>query len=155
MFIYYLIYCISCTKHLFLIFRKTDIFKSGSFPKPRLAFNNVGGKSATEVLRTLNNGGVMVTYGGMSREPVIVPTASFIFKDIQLKGFWMTRWRKENASSEKYNKMYDDLSQFMKDGKLVAPAYKTLPLDSFQEALQNTISSKGFIGFKYFLDLKN
>lgn len=119
-----------------------------------MGFNNVGGKSATEILRSLNNSGVMVTYGGMSREPVIIPTASFIFKDIQLRGFWMTRWRKDNFSSEKYNKMYNDLSQFMKDGQLVAPAHKTLPLDFFQEALQNTISSKGYIGFKYFLDLQ-
>lgn len=138
---------------MYFVFRKTDLFKNGSIAKPRLGFNNIGGKSATEVLRSLNHGGVMVTYGGMSREPVIVPTASFIFKDVQLKGFWMTRWRKENASSDKINKMYDDLCQFMKDCKLIAPAHKTLPLESFQEALQNTVSSKGFIGFKYFLDL--
>lgn len=129
------------------------MFKSGSLPKPCLGFNNVGGKSATEILRSLNYGGVMVTYGGMSREPVVVPTASFIFKDVQLRGFWMTRWRKEN-SLEKQNKMLNDLIQFMKDGQLVAPAHKTLPLDSFQEVLQNTVSSKGFIGFKYFLDLQ-
>lgn len=149
-----IIICIITTILYLFIFRTTDLFKNGTLPKPRLGFNNIGGKSATEILRTLNNGGVMVTYGGMSREPVIVPTASFIFKDIQLRGFWMTRWRKENISSEKCNQMYDDLSQFMKDGKLVAPAHKTLPLDSFREALQNTISSKGFIGFKYFLDLQ-
>jgi len=97
----------------------------------------------------------MVKYGGMSREPVIVPTASFIFKDIQLRGFWMTRWRKENAHTEQYDQMYDELLQYMKNGKLVAPAHKTLPLDSFKEALQNTISSKGFIGHKYFLDLQS
>ncbi|KAL4088552.1 hypothetical protein QTP88_023645 [Uroleucon formosanum] len=134
--------------------RTTDLFRSGVLPKPRLGINNIGGKSSTEVLRTLNNGGVMVTYGGMSREPVIVPTASFIFKDIQLRGFWMTRWRKENVNTKQYNQMYDELLQLMKDGKLVAPAYKTLPLNSFKEALKNTISSKGFIGHKYFLDLQ-
>lgn len=119
-----------------------------------MGFNNIGGKSATEVLRTLNNGGVMVTYGGMSREPVIVPTASFIFKDIQLRGFWMTRWIKENFGTKPYNKMYDELLELMRDSKLVPPAHKILPLDSFQEALKNTISSKGFIGFKYYLDLQ-
>lgn len=135
-------------------FRTTDLFKSGSLPKPKLGLNSIGGKSSTEVLRTLDNGGVMVTYGGMSREPVIVPTASFIFKDIQLKGFWMTRWRKENYCTEQYKQMYDELQKFMRDGKLVAPAHKTLPLDSFQESLKNTVSSKGFIGFKYFLDLQ-
>ncbi|XP_025200013.1 enoyl-[acyl-carrier-protein] reductase, mitochondrial [Melanaphis sacchari] len=134
--------------------RTTDLFKSGFLSKPRLGINNIGGKSSTEVLRTLNYGGVMVTYGGMSKQPVIVPTATFIFNDIQLRGFWMTRWRKENAHTEQYNQMYDELSQFMKNGKLIAPAHKTLPLDSFKEALDNPVTSKGFIGHKYFLNLQ-
>lgn len=136
------------------MFRTTNLFKNGNLPKPRLALNCVGGKSSTEILRTLNNGGVMVTYGGMSREPVIVPTASFIFKDIQFRGFWMTRWRKENGCSKQNEQMFDEISQMMKKGKLVAPTHKTMPLESFQEALQSTISSKGFKGFKYFLDLE-
>ncbi|XP_026804931.1 enoyl-[acyl-carrier-protein] reductase, mitochondrial [Rhopalosiphum maidis] len=134
--------------------RTTDIFKTGFLPKPRLGINNIGGKSSTEVVRTLNNGGVMVTYGGMSKQPVIIPTALFIFKDIQLRGFWMTRWRKENAHTEQYEQMYNELLQFMKNGKLIAPAYKTLPLDLFHEALENTITSKGYIGHKYFLNLQ-
>ncbi|XP_050421257.1 enoyl-[acyl-carrier-protein] reductase, mitochondrial-like [Adelges cooleyi] len=134
--------------------RTTDIFKSGALPKPRLALNNIGGKSSTEVLRTLDNGGVMVTYGGMSREPVIVPTASFIFKDVQLRGFWMTRWHKQNAGTVQRQQMYDELSKMMKDGELVAPANKTLPLESFKEVLQNTMSTKGYAGVKFFLDLQ-
>lgn len=114
----------------------------------------MGGKSSTEILRTLNNSGVMVTYGGMSREPVIVPTASFIFKDIQLRGFWMTRWHKENLMSDQRKQMYDTLSQFMRDGKLIAPPHKAMPLDSYKETLQHSVSSKGFIGFKHFFDLQ-
>lgn len=93
----------------------------------------------------------MVTYGGMSREPVIVPTASFIFKDIQLRGFWMTRWHKENATSIQRDQMYDELLQFMKDGKLVAPAHTTIPLHLFQETLQNN----SFTSLKYFLNLQD
>ncbi|VVC31767.1 Alcohol dehydrogenase, C-terminal,NAD(P)-binding domain,GroES-like,Polyketide synthase, enoylreductase [Cinara cedri] len=135
--------------------RTTQIFKNGTIPKPKLGLNNVGGKSSTEVLRTLSNGGVMVTYGGMSKEPVIVPTASFIFKDIQLRGFWMTRWHTENATSKQREEMYDELSKFMKNGKLVAPAHKAISLDSYKEALENTISSKSYTSFKYFLNLQD
>jgi len=46
----------------------------------------------------------------------------------------MTRWRKENVNTEQYNQMYDELLQFMKYGKLVAPAYRTSSLNSFKEA---------------------
>lgn len=60
--------------------RKTDIFKSGKIEKPLLALNCVCGKNAAEVQRHMGKGGVMVTYGGMSREPLIVPASSLIFK---------------------------------------------------------------------------
>jgi mitochondrial enoyl-[acyl-carrier protein] reductase / trans-2-enoyl-CoA reductase len=33
----------------------------------------------------------MVTYGGMSMQPVVVPTSLLIFKDLRLRGFWMSR----------------------------------------------------------------
>lgn len=119
-----------------------------------MALNSVGGKSATEVLRNLDNGGIMVTYGGMSREPVVIPTGLFIFKDIQLKGFWMTRWHKQKMGSVEQQKMIDELSQLMKNGNLVAPTNKTVPLGSFKEVLQHSVSTKGFSGVKYFLDLQ-
>uniref|UniRef100_A0A8C0F442 Enoyl-[acyl-carrier-protein] reductase, mitochondrial n=1 Tax=Bubo bubo TaxID=30461 RepID=A0A8C0F442_BUBBB len=51
-----------------------DIFKS--IPKPRLALNCVGGKSTTEMLRHLQPKGTMVTYGGMAKQPVMVPVVS-------------------------------------------------------------------------------
>ena len=54
---------------------------------PLLAFNGVGGKSATELLRNLGQKGVMVTYGGMSRKPVTVPTGVFIFKEVRAVGY--------------------------------------------------------------------
>ncbi|RMB91892.1 hypothetical protein DUI87_31702 [Hirundo rustica rustica] len=51
-----------------------DIFKS--IPRPRLALNCVGGKSTTEMLRHLQPKGTMVTYGGMAKQPVMVPVVS-------------------------------------------------------------------------------
>lgn len=47
--------------------RTTDIFKSKEVDKPKLALNCVGGEIATEMLRHLDKGGYLVTYGGMSR----------------------------------------------------------------------------------------
>ena len=35
--------------------------------------------------------GTMVTYGGMSMKPVSVPTSLLIFKDLRLRGFWMSQ----------------------------------------------------------------
>ena len=32
----------------------------------------------------------MVTYGGMSMQPVSIPTGLMIFKDIRAHGFWLS-----------------------------------------------------------------
>jgi len=49
-------------------------------PRPRLALNCVGGASGTELCKALAEGGVHVTYGGMSLKPVIAATSHLIFK---------------------------------------------------------------------------
>lgn len=60
--------------------RKTQIFKTKKLSSPKLALNCICGQNALEVLRHLAHGGTMVTYGGMSREPLTVPTSALIFK---------------------------------------------------------------------------
>lgn len=67
--------------------------------KARYGFNAVSGYSAQTMLRLLqpNASSVMVTYGGMSKQPLVVPTGAFIFKDITLRGFWLTRWLERDA----------------------------------------------------------
>ncbi|XP_075051616.1 enoyl-[acyl-carrier-protein] reductase, mitochondrial isoform X3 [Mixophyes fleayi] len=62
-----------------------DLFKT--CPRPRLALNCVGGKSTTEMLRHLDYGGTMVTYGGMAKQPVTVPVTVGSHSFIYLK-YW-------------------------------------------------------------------
>lgn len=131
--------------------RTTQIFKSGQFKKPRLGLNCVGGKSSTEMVRHLGDKAALVTYGGMSREPVIAPTAALIFKDIAFRGFWMTRWTKENQSSPERDAMFDELIKLMLEKKFQGPTAKQVPFADFKEGLANALSFQGFIGQKYVL----
>ncbi|XP_030372741.1 enoyl-[acyl-carrier-protein] reductase, mitochondrial [Scaptodrosophila lebanonensis] len=133
--------------------RTTDLFKSGTLKKPKLAFNCVGGKSATEVTRHLDNGGIMVTYGGMSREPVTVATGPLIFKDIAFRGFWMTRWSKENYDAPERLQMFKELCELVEQRKFVAPPHEMVPLDKFKEAASAALTFKGFTGKKYILNM--
>ncbi|KAM7344965.1 enoyl-[acyl-carrier-protein] reductase, mitochondrial-like [Cochliomyia hominivorax] len=135
--------------------RTTTLFKEGKLPKPKLAFNCVGGKSATEVTRHLSDKGIMVTYGGMSREPVIAPTAALIFKDIAFRGFWMTRWTKENAQSPERPEMFRELCDLMEQGKFIAPVHELVPLKNFKEAAAAALNFKGFTGKKYILQMQD
>ena len=43
----------------------------------------------------------MVTYGGMGRKPVCVPTGRLIFNDVALRGFWLSRWTQTHGKAER------------------------------------------------------
>jgi len=103
-------------------------------PKPKLALNAVGGSSATEMIRLLDNAGTMVTYGGMSRKPVTVPTSQFLFKNITLKGFWLTRWIEQHSKEER-KKMLDNLFDLIREGKMKL-WMETVEFSQFAYALQ-------------------
>ncbi|XP_059724725.1 enoyl-[acyl-carrier-protein] reductase, mitochondrial isoform X3 [Haemorhous mexicanus] len=108
-----------------------DIFKS--IPRPRLALNCVGGKSTTEMLRHLQPKGTVVTYGGMAKQPVMVPVSAFIFRDMRLRGFWMTQWRKDHAQESMEHELEKKASHGLgfKDLLGPPPAQYFLPEELF------------------------
>ncbi|ORX91168.1 NAD(P)-binding protein [Basidiobolus meristosporus CBS 931.73] len=93
-----------------------DLIKSIGRPI-RLGLNCVGGKTTTDMSRLLGNNATLVTYGGMSREPLTFPTSIFIFKNLTATGFWMTSWSKEHSKEERAQ-MWDEILDMMRDGKL-------------------------------------
>ncbi|XP_077337889.1 enoyl-[acyl-carrier-protein] reductase, mitochondrial isoform X2 [Lithobates pipiens] len=112
-----------------------DLFKT--CPRPRLALNCVGGKSTTEMLRHLDYGGTMVTYGGMAKQPVTVPVSALIFKNIRLCGFWITQWKRDRQHNrEEITKMVRDLCDLIRRGRLVPPPCFHWPLEEFLQALR-------------------
>lgn len=134
--------------------RSTQIFKSNQLRKPKLALNCVGGKNALEMSKHLDQAGVIVTYGGMSREPVLAPTTSLIFKDMQFRGFWMTRWKEQKGRSEDARRMFEDLFQMIEIGALKAPNHELVPFENYQSAVENALNLKGFVGAKLMLDFR-
>ncbi|KAK7917087.1 NAD(P)-binding protein [Apiospora marii] len=81
----------------------------------RLGLNCVGGKSAQAMAKTLGVGGTMVTYGGMSRQPVALPTGLLIFKDIRFVGFWLSRWADGDAAGKKQT--VNEILGLIREGK--------------------------------------
>ncbi|XP_028327234.1 enoyl-[acyl-carrier-protein] reductase, mitochondrial [Gouania willdenowi] len=105
-------------------------------PRPKLALNGVGGKSATELLRHLQVGGSLVTYGGMAKQPVTVPVSALIFKDVKLRGFWVTKWKKDHSyDGRKFRVMLDELCSLIHEGKLTPPTCTEVPLQDYHRAL--------------------
>jgi mitochondrial enoyl-[acyl-carrier protein] reductase / trans-2-enoyl-CoA reductase len=87
-----------------------------------LGLNCVGGKSATAVARSLSEGGTMVSYGGMSKQPVALPTGLLIFKDIRFLGFWLSKLNERDPVGRKH--MVDDIL-----GLIRSSQFKDSPVD--------------------------
>lgn len=87
---------------------------------PKLALNCVSGPTTIEMLKHLAHSGTVVTYGGMSKKPLSVPSGFLIFKDFKAAGFWLSNWYKQ-ASRDERDSMLQELVQLMEKGKLQAP----------------------------------
>jgi len=134
--------------------RQKDVMDSvlKNIPKPRLALNCVGGKNATDCMRHLDSNGAMVTYGGMSKQPVIIPTGALIFKDQKFFGYWMTRWYRDNTGNNERALMLKYLCSLIKTGKLESPKSVAIGLDEYKDAINKTMA--GFAGVKYVFVMK-
>lgn len=99
---------------------KSWIAPSGSDSKGseiKLGFNCVGGKPATEMARLLSADGHLITYGAMSRQPLILPASLQIFKNVHASGFWLTAWNDRHSAQER-QEMVDAVLNDMDQGNL-------------------------------------
>ena len=101
----------------------------------RLAFNAVGGESALRLMKMLEDGGTHVTYGAMSRKPLTLPNGLLIFRDLRLRGFWLTKWL-EQASCEEVTATYEKLADLVNAGRLVQKVDSVFSLEDWAAALR-------------------
>lgn len=105
-------------------------------PNTRLALNAVGGESALRLANALGEGGTLVTYGAMSRQPLRLPNGLLIFKDIRAVGFWFTRWG-QGASPEDRSSMLTELLSHAQSGVLRTDIEKTYRLTEVEAAVEH------------------
>lgn len=109
--------------------------------KPRLALNCVGGKATTDMVRLLDSNSVLVTYGGMSRQPLTFNTADFIFKNFKATGFWLSSWKSQHTK-EDFENMLQDICKIMKDVNFKAPVFDEFKLEEHQIAFHRAHASQ-------------
>ena len=121
----------------------------GPDPKVRLALNSVGGPSSSAIARKLDKDGLMLTYGGLSKKPVTIPTSLLIFKNITFQGYWVTALTNKNPQSKVDN--IHELVRLYQEGKFSSPKEDIELLEwdtaSFQDSdvlnmVKNGINSK-------------
>lgn len=100
----------------------------------RLALNAVGGPLVAAMAKLLAPGGVVVTYGGMSKQPLTIPTGLLIFKDLQFRGCWVSRWYREAPAAER-EAMVRALADMARRGVINTPVERVFELGEFREAI--------------------
>ncbi|KAF7899878.1 hypothetical protein EAF00_004214 [Botryotinia globosa] len=98
---------------------------SGGREKIRVGLNCVGGQPAGALVKCLSNGGHLVTYGGMSKKPLMLPTAALIFKDIKFSGYWVSRWSDSHPDEKK--KTVDEILEMTRLGM-----FKDIPVQELK-----------------------
>lgn len=100
----------------------------------KLAFNAVGGDSALRLMSLLADGGVHITYGAMGRRPLTIPNGLLIFKRLEFRGLWITRWV-EHAAADELAAVYGFLAAEVVAGRLVQRVDSTFELGNFRAAI--------------------
>ena len=115
----------------------------------KLALNCVGGKNATALARKLGQDGLMLTYGGMSFRPVIIPTAVHIFKNVTSSGFWVTALLKNDPELKK--RSLDQIVEWYENGQLKVAKSNEVKFDGsdlakvYTDAVANSKQGKQLI----------
>ncbi|KDE08417.1 hypothetical protein MVLG_01452 [Microbotryum lychnidis-dioicae p1A1 Lamole] len=95
----------------------------------KLALNCVGGDEIKGMLKVLDRGAKLVTYGGMAKKGLTLPPSMFIFKDLIAKGFWLSNWvKQQNDNGQARLEMMHQLVSFIEAGQFVTPKVEIVSL---------------------------
>lgn len=100
----------------------------------RLAANAVGADSAIRLMELLSPQGTLVTYGAMSRQSLKVPNKFLIFKDLTLRGLWVTKWI-ERAGTAELHDVLRPLVEMVRQRELALPVDQIVTLSNWRDAI--------------------
>lgn len=101
----------------------------------KLGLNCVGGKLVTSMARIFSQGGYMVTYGAMSKQPVTLPTPLLLFKNLNFTGFWVSKWSEQHPEEKK--KCVDEILDLTRQGQFKDTP--TVPITWTQSVKQDDV----------------
>ncbi len=120
--------------------------ETGNAPIP-LALDGVSDTSSMSLISCLSESGVLVSYGGTSRKPMVVNPGTLIFKKQTIRSFWLYFWY-QSARPEEIRAMFDHLAPLIAAGTISAPVAATYGLDQAAEAIARAAESKGKVLFR-------
>jgi len=99
-----------------------------------LGIDAVGGETFTRLAQSLGNGGTMVSYGVLSGKPVTLNPAMIIFKDIRIRGFWLSEWF-ETAQMKEKQAAFGQIIPLIASGALKANVDSRFSVSEIKQAV--------------------
>ncbi|KAI9731836.1 MAG: mitochondrial 2-enoyl thioester reductase [Claussenomyces sp. TS43310] len=134
---------------------KVKEWTNGGREHIRVGLNCVGGKPTSALIKQLGPDGHLVTYGGMAKQPLELPTGLLIFKNLKFSGFWVSRWSDQHPEEKKA--MVEEILQWTREGHFKDVPVQKVPwdwateADTLKSAVQGTLegyrSGKGVFVF--------
>ncbi len=100
----------------------------------QLGIDAVGGEATNRLAECVGDGGTLVNYGMMSGEACVVSPAAFVFRDVSLRGFWLSRWF-QNATKEQRDSVFGEVGALITQGKLHTKVAATYDISQIKEAV--------------------
>jgi len=94
----------------------------------------VGGDTASEAVKCLGRGGVMLIYGLLSLKNPKVDIGLMIFKELTLKGFWLTDWMRRVEPATRM-RVGQEVIQLLSTGQVQMPIEASYGLDDIKQAV--------------------
>lgn len=101
----------------------------------RLAIDAVGGATFARLLGTLGKSGTIVPYGLMSGELPTLDVGAAIFRDLRVRGFWLSQWF-QDASAEARQRAFGALVPLIASGEISMPVDSRFPLSQVHDAVR-------------------
>src|SRR5205823_6580910 len=100
----------------------------------RLGIDAVSGTACKRIADSVADGAVVVSYGAMSGEDLVMSRPALSFRGVSLTGFNLGRGLAKR-SPQQVRALYADLAIKLRDGVLKAPIEATYPIEDIKQAL--------------------
>ena len=115
---------------------KAEVMRITAKKGVKHVFEAVGGQLGSKALDCLTRGGVFTAYGMLSLQNISLNTSLLIFKNITIKGFWLTTWL-GSLSKEEMMSVSKKVMTALASQQVKADVEASYPLEEIGKAIEH------------------
>lgn len=102
----------------------------------KCVLDSVGGHTAEEAMKCLAQGGTMLVFGLLSRQNPRLDIGWMIFREITVKGFWLSEWMRK-ADAQTRTRVAQSVIHWLASGEVTLPVEAVYRLDEAVQAVEH------------------